>query len=125
MASLKAQLELPLPIGVEADATSAQPLNRFRRALSQHLDRQRTAQAPTCGQSVRGVLLGRVAGLQRGREPALSAEAGALRKGRAREKCHRCPGIGGLQRHPQPGSAGSDHRHVNAIRCAAVALQEG
>jgi hypothetical protein len=78
--ALEAQREPPVLVEVEGDTALAQVADGVRRLVDQDLDGRRAAEPTPGGDGVRRMAGGRVAGLQRRSQTALSPIAGALRQ---------------------------------------------
>ena len=102
----------PFVVEVEDDAARLQVADRGRRLLDQDLHRGGPAEAAAGGDRVGGVALGRVAGLERRRQPALGPEAGALGERRAGDEADAAALLGRAQRGPEAGGAAADDGDV-------------
>ena len=103
---------LPLAVRVELDAELLEVAHARGRLLAQHAHRARARRIAAGGDRVRGVLLGRVAVRQRGRDPALRPVARRLgERGAAHERDARALG-GRHEGGVEAGGAGSDDRDV-------------
>ena len=113
VASLEAQGEVAVAVGVEAHPQSLQVAHPAGRLRAQNAHRAGPGRVAPGGQGVGAVTLGRVVVRQRGGDAALGPVGGGLGERRAAHQRHARPLPGSGQRRVEAGRAGAHHGDVS------------